>query len=61
MGGKDAVKEILALNPEAKILVSSGYSTDPLMANFADYGFCGAIVKPYKIQELNRILREALE
>ena len=33
MGGKEAVKEILAKNQEAKVLVSSGYSNDPVMAN----------------------------
>ena len=60
MGGEDAVKEILAINPEAKILVSSGYSNDPIMANYKDYGFCGAIVKPYQMQELNKILQKIL-
>ena len=60
MGGKDAVKEILAINPEAKILVSSGYSNDPIIANYKDYGFCGAIVKPYQMQELNKILQKVL-
>jgi PAS domain S-box-containing protein len=60
MGGEDAVKEILAINPEAKILVSSGYSNDPIMANYTDYGFCGAIVKPYQLQEINTILQDVL-
>ncbi len=57
MGGEDAVKEILAIDPDAKILVSSGYSNDPIIANYADYGFCGAIVKPYKMQELNTVFQ----
>jgi PAS domain S-box-containing protein len=61
MGGEEAVKEILTINPDAKILVSSGYSNDPIMANYKDYGFFGAIVKPYQMQELNKIIREALE
>ena len=60
MGGEDAVKQILAINPGAKILVSSGYSNDPIMANYKDYGFCGAIVKPYQMQELNKILQKVL-
>ncbi len=60
MGGKDAVKEILAINPEAKVLVSSGYSNDPIMANYKDYGFCGAIVKPYQMKELKVTMQEAL-
>ena len=40
-----AVKEILAIHPGAKVLVSSGYSNDPIMANYKDYGFFGAIEK----------------
>lgn len=54
MGGKEAVREILARDPEAKVIVSSGYSNDPVMANFKEYGFCAAIVKPYKLHEVAR-------
>jgi two-component system cell cycle sensor histidine kinase/response regulator CckA len=54
MGGKEAVQKILAIDPEAKVIVSSGYSNDPVMSNFKDYGFCSAIAKPYKIQELKK-------
>ena len=56
----DAVKEILAINPDAKILVSSGYSNDPIMANYKNYGFIGAIVKPYQMQDLTKVLRQVL-
>ena len=57
MGGEDTVKEILVLNPEAKVLVASGYSYDPIMAKYADYGFCGAIVKPYQMQDLSSAIQ----
>jgi PAS domain S-box-containing protein len=60
MGGEVAVQEILKLNPEAKVIVSSGYSNDPIMAKFKDYGFCAAIVKPYKSQELYTIIQRAV-
>ena len=56
MGGKDAVQEILKINPDAKIIVSSGYSNDPIMANFKDYGFCSAITKPYQLQDLSQVI-----
>ncbi len=56
MGGEEAVQEILKIDPKAKVIVSSGYSTDPIMSNFRDYGFCSAIVKPYQRQELSRII-----
>lgn len=61
MGGEEAVKEVLAIDPDAKTLVSSGYSNDPIMANYKDYGFSGAIGKPYQMQELNKVIREVLE
>ncbi len=40
MGGKDAVKEMLAFDPCAKVIVSSGYSNDPIMTDCQKYGFC---------------------
>ena len=56
MGGKDAVQGILNLDPEARVIVSSGYSSDPIMAKFEDFGFCAAIAKPYRLQELEKAI-----
>lgn len=56
MGGREAAKEILAINPKAKVLVSSGYSSDPIMANHKKYGFYGAMAKPYQLNELVKVL-----
>jgi CheY-like chemotaxis protein len=58
MGGKEAVKKILAINPQAKVVVSSGYSNDPILAHFKEYGFSEVIVKPYQLQELSRVLSQ---
>lgn len=58
MGGKEAVREILRIRPEAKAIVSSGYSNDPVLANFREYGFSAAIPKPYQLKELARILNK---
>jgi len=60
MGGKEAVKGILAMDPQAKVVVSSGYSNDPVMANHREFGFCGAIVKPYQMAELVETLNSVL-
>ena len=60
MGGKEAVKEIHKINPTAKVIVSSGYSNDPVVANFGKYGFCGAMVKPFQMQELAEIVGKAI-
>ncbi|MCK4837660.1 MAG: HAMP domain-containing protein [Desulfobulbaceae bacterium] len=56
MGGEEAVREILKIDSTAKVIVSSGYSNDPIMANFKDYGFCAAIVKPFLLQELSKVI-----
>ena len=60
MGGKEAIKKLLEIAPEAKAIVSSGYSTDPIMANFKEYGFKGVLPKPYTIDELKNILNNVL-
>ena len=52
MGGQEAVGHILALDPDARVIVSSGYSSDPVMANYRQYGFSASVAKPYQMQEL---------
>ncbi len=61
MGGKEAVKEILNLNPSAKVIVASGYSTDSLLANYKEHGFIGRLSKPFTLDELNKILIKILK
>ena len=60
MGGKEAVQEILKIDPHAKVIVSSGFSTDPVMADYKAYGFSGVVAKPFMMQELNSVLREVI-
>ncbi|MGE5299808.1 MAG: hypothetical protein ACM3MB_02460 [Acidobacteriota bacterium] len=40
--------------------MSSGYSNDPVMTNFREYGFCDMVVKPYQISELGKTLRKVI-
>ncbi len=60
MGGADAMKEILKIDPDAKGIVSSGYSSDPVMANFRTHGFRGMVPKPYRIADFARTIRDVL-
>jgi CheY-like chemotaxis protein len=60
MGGKEGIGKLKELDPNVKALVSSGYSNDPVMSNFRDYGFEGVIMKPYRIQDLSDALRSAV-
>ncbi|NOX34412.1 MAG: response regulator [Deltaproteobacteria bacterium] len=61
MGGKKASKIILDLDPKAKIVISSGYSNDPIMTNYKDYGLKGIILKPYRMEELKTAIQDILE
>ena len=61
MGGKEAVGEVLRIDPDAKIIASSGYSNDPVMSDYRHYGFCGIIAKPYRIEELGELLSQVTQ
>lgn len=56
MGGVEACRQIRALDPEALLVVTSGYSDDPVMANWADYGFCASIQKPFRVSQISDVL-----
>ncbi len=56
MGGEKAVKKLRSIDPDVKVIVSSGYFNDPVISNFDDYGFKGRVTKPYKIEEISREL-----
>lgn len=61
MGGRIAIDGLLEIDPEAKAIVSSGYSDDPVMSNYAQFGFSGCIRKPYRVAELGRTLCDVLK
>lgn len=61
MGGKEALEKLRQANPEIKVIVSSGYHTDPIMSNFKQYGFSGVIAKPYRMKDLGETLRNVIE
>jgi DNA-binding NarL/FixJ family response regulator len=61
MGGKDAVRNLLALDPRARVIVASGYSNDPVMAEYRSYGFRGVIAKPFTMDLLSSTLSTLLE
>lgn len=60
MGGLEAARHILALDAHACLLVSSGYSHDPVMAAYQAHGFAGVLAKPYTMIELEQALYEVL-
>ena len=60
MGGKEAMERLRALDPSARAIASSGYSNDPVAADYAAYGFSGFVPKPYRIEQLTAELARIL-
>lgn len=60
MGGKEAIKLLKESYPDARAVVASGYSNDPVMSDYTNYGFCGYIKKPFNINELSCVLYSLL-
>jgi len=60
MGGKETMGKLLKIDPDARVIVSSGYSNDLLIADYALYGFCGVLTKPYTPRELSEKVFEAI-
>jgi len=60
MGGLEAFSAMRMISPEVKGIVSSGYSSDPVMSNYREYGFAGVLKKPYMFNELSLLLKELI-
>ena len=60
MGGAAAMEKLRALDPDVRAIVSSGYSDDPVMSRYLDYGFRAVLPKPYQPQELRELVEELL-
>jgi PAS domain S-box-containing protein len=61
MGGKEAVALLRQREPGVRAIVSSGYSSDPVMADHAHYGFAGVIAKPYRLEDMGAVLDRVLD
>jgi CheY-like chemotaxis protein len=60
MGGKEAIQQLLQIDPKVTAIVSSGYSNDPIMSEYEKYGFRGVATKPYRIEKLSWVLHDVL-
>ncbi len=56
MGGKETIQELIKIDPLVKAIVLSGYYNDPVVQNYEQYGFMGALSKPFLINDLSEIL-----
>lgn len=60
MGGKETFEKIHASDPAAKIVISSGFTNDPMLTNYAAYGLSGVLAKPYRITEVKALLESMI-
>jgi two-component system, cell cycle sensor histidine kinase and response regulator CckA len=60
MGGPEIMEELLAIDPDVKAIISSGYLHDPVIMNFEKYGFVGILTKPYDPKELDKKLQNII-
>lgn len=58
MGGKETVQKLRIIKPHLKIIVSSGYSQDPVLAKYKEYGFDARLNKPFRMEELSHTIKE---
>jgi len=61
MGGTDTIKKLREIDPGVAVIVSSGYSNDPVMSRYEDFGFNGVLAKPFSLQELSAVLNSVLQ
>jgi PAS domain S-box-containing protein len=61
MGGKEAVQKLKEYDSDAKVVVSSGYSNEPILSEYRQYGFVGVATKPYKLEKLSQVIQQVLE
>ena len=57
MGGKETINKLREIDPQVKAVVSSGYSDNPVVSEYTDFGFKGLLNKPYTIKALEECLK----
>jgi PAS domain S-box-containing protein len=60
MGGKIMMKKLLEIDPDVRGVAMSGYSNDPILAHYREYGFCGVVAKPFTVDEILEVLQTLL-
>jgi two-component system, cell cycle sensor histidine kinase and response regulator CckA len=60
MGGREALKEMLKIDPKLKGIACSGYSDDELNSQLRAEGFVEILPKPFKSQDLSKMIKTVL-
>ncbi|PYQ81267.1 MAG: hypothetical protein DMG03_20430 [Acidobacteria bacterium] len=59
-GGREVLRQLRTIDPAVKAIVVSGYASDPVLANYRDYGFNAMVAKPFTLRELTAALDEVI-
>jgi PAS domain S-box-containing protein len=60
MSGKQTMAELRTIDPTVVAIISSGYTNDPVMSDYRNYGFKGGVAKPYEMETLAATLNRVL-
>ncbi len=60
VGGQDAVHTIKKIDPNAKVIASSGHLEHPVMRDHRSFGFNAVLEKPYKLEKLQQVIEAAI-
>ncbi len=60
LGGKEVINSLLTLDPSVRAIVISGYSNDPVLANYQEYGFRGRVAKPFNLVDLSSVINTVI-
>ncbi len=60
LGGVETIRRLFEIDHRVRAIVCSGYSNDPVMANYHQYGFMGVLPKPFSLEDLDAQLRRVI-
>ncbi|HET9122677.1 MAG TPA: ATP-binding protein, partial [Acidiferrobacteraceae bacterium] len=60
MGGLECMRQLRRIHPPVKVVISSGYSNDPILGTFAEHGFQGVVMKPYDVVHMSAVIHQVL-
>ncbi len=60
MGGKEAMRRLLKMDPDVRAIISSAYIYDRVLCDFEQYGFCGSLEKPYSVHRFAALLQRII-
>ena len=58
MGGEETMRQLMRIDPHVKAIIASGYADSEIIASYRNYGFLSAIVKPYNLDSLRKLLHQ---